>query len=1313
MAGGKVSILVDPDLTGFPGKLRAGLSGATGAAGLAGRAIGTALAGGTAVAAIGFKKVLDIGIEFQSSLNTLQAVTKATDAQMKAVSSTATTLGNDLSLPATSAADAAAAMTELAKGGLTVEQAMTAAKGTLQLAAAAHIDAAQAAEIQANALNVFGLSADQAGHVADVLANTANAASGEITDMAAALQAGGSVAAQFGISVDDTATAIGVFAKNGIQGSDAGTLLKSTLLALASPSKQAATALQTLGVDAFDAQGKFVGLPVIFDQLQQAQQRMTPEAYAAATSIAFGSDAARAAGIAAREGGAGFLDMAGKVRQAGGAAEAAAAKSKGLGGALEGFKSQLETIAITIFGKVSPGLEKFVRDGAEGLPKLAEGAGKLFTQLKPVGDGFGAVFTALKPIATGIASVVTAGSGLGPVGVAATVFGGALKVAAAIITPFAAAAGALLKIFGALPGPIQAAVSALLLFKVGPALLAGLFGGLRKTNTEAAGAGRSMGLLGRTFSTVTAPVGKVVSGLTTGTKAIKSFGDQMKLQQQLALGFGHNLTKLEAAQSAFLTSTNKTVVGVRNFTTTVGQIKAGAAGAGAPITTLAASMRALGEQSGNLGKIGSAFTTAAAGATRFKTLAGGAAAVGTTVKVGLSSLTSFLGGPWGVALAAGGVALSLLGQHQEEAAAKAAAHQQALEGLRGTLDTLSGSVTDATEKQKAQELAADGTLKAVQALGIAVDDYTQASLGNAPVLASVNAQLAAQEKAAISSSLAWKLNSTQLEAAGISLDTLASAAIGAPEGLQKVSDAITRAGGASSSAGKELQALVDHFRESSDAAVTLGQKMNLSAKDMATLAEQQKLAAEASKDFATRLESIKPGLATLKDGAKPIGQVKVALDQMGAAALKSATSAGKSSAALYGNAVGAEAARAKMVELRAQFVQAAEGAGLTEQRANELADSLGLIPDKVATTFQTNAPQVQAEVDKIRAAILATPDKKSIVIDAPSQEVQAALRGLGATIETIPNSKQVRITLDDAGARAKGEQLKTLLNGITGMAKVDANIAPGTAKGDQLKRYIDGLTGIMTDDGNIKPGVDKANQLKTFVDGIIGIITEDGNNAEGKAKADELKAYADALRAQLQIDADVSAAKAAIDSFVKSQQGRSVTIAIKASGGIGTVGRAFGGVDVKGYAAGGATSLRKMSNLRADVVRPGQLRVIGDNMRFPEFFIPADRNSRRSRALLEQLMRTMGYIGSYRAYADGGVAVSGSGRDIVLTRLINELGALSLASRGSGAVAAATRAGDLIVNQQILPRSEVSSSAIARDSVRKIRHARFTGGLGK
>lgn len=380
-AGGVVEIRVEPDLKGFGSKLNSGVtSAARGVNDSAFRGIGTKLAAavGVGLAVKGIadfgKSVIKVGIETADSLNTLQAASRATDTQMQAVKATARALGNDLSLPATSAKDAAAAMTELVKASFSVADAQAAAKGSLQLAAAAQIDAARAAQIQANALNAFGLQAKEAGRVADVLANTANAASGEITDVAGALQQAGTVAAGAGISIEDTATAIGLLANAGIQGSDAGTLLKSTLLALRDTGKPAQAAIKDLGLTVYDSQGRFVGLRSIVDDLAQAQGRMSQESFEAATNVLFGSDASRFAAVAAAEGAVGFDKMAKAVGRQGGAAEVAAAKTKGLGGAIEGFKSQVETFKLDLYDRGAPGIERLVRYASAAFPKIASAA---------------------------------------------------------------------------------------------------------------------------------------------------------------------------------------------------------------------------------------------------------------------------------------------------------------------------------------------------------------------------------------------------------------------------------------------------------------------------------------------------------------------------------------------------------------------------------------------------------------------------------------------------------------------------------------------------------------------------------------------------------------------------------------------------------------------------------------------------------------------------------------------------------------------------------------------------------------------------
>jgi TP901 family phage tail tape measure protein len=1297
VAGGKVSILVDPDFTGFPGKLQAGLAGATGAASNAGRVIGMAIAAGTAVAAVGLQKVITLGITYEQNMNTLQAVTGATAAQMQAVGATASQLGSDLSLPATSAADAAAAMTELAKGGLTVDQAMQAARGTLQLAAAAQIDGAAAAEIQTNALNAFGLSADNAGRVADVLANVANASSGEITDFAAALQAGSAVASQFGISIEDTATALGLFANSGIKGSDAGTLLKSALLALASPSKQGAKALEELGVNAFNAQGNFVGLPAIFDQLNAASKRMTPEQYAAAASIAFGSDAARLAGIAARTSGGDWDKMSAAVSKSGGAADVAAAKTKGLGGAVEGFKSQLETVGLQVFDKIKTPLESMVRSAAEGLPKVVDQLGQLGTKglaaVRPIGDGFKAVWDSLEPVRTGIANIVTAGGGLGTVAAAASLLGGALQIVATVIGPLATLAGGLLTIFSQLPGPIQTAALALLALKVGPAILSGLSGGLRKTNTEAGGANRAVGLLGKSFQAATSPVRALVTGTASAGSAIKSFGQEMKVQQSLAKSYGTNLGTLGAAHATFATTGNTAITAVRNFSTSLQAIQAGARAAGTSITPVQASMKALAETRADttLGAIARSFDTAAAGATRFKTTAGLAAGVGKTITTGLGSLVGFLGGPWGLALAAGALALGAFGASQEAAKQKAAEHRAELDSLRGTLDQVTGAVTQATITEKANQLAKDGTLQKVKDLGINTNDYTRAMLGEAGALGTVNTQLQAHVQNMIATSPVYQEAGTSIDALGLTLDDLTQAALGSPAALQKIQLAIGSIPSAEAQAAMRL--LVDEMLAAAAPAADLAKSIGLSVPEIQKLKQEQQLAAEASKSFGESLALVSNSLGGLKSGAAPTAAMATALNGLSDAAKKAATDAGTAALAL-GGVEGASAAAAKsMAESRAAFVAAAEGAGLTTEAANALADKIGLIPAVAATQFTTNAAAVEQEVTGIVQKMQAIPGQKTITVDFLSAAAEKQLTDLGAKITRMPNG-MVKIDADDSLAKSKADQLKPYIDGIVGMAKADADTAPGTAKGDALKVYIDQLQAFVQMDGNIQPGTAKADMLKQHVDNLIGIMTQDGNNQPGTQKGDELKAYVDGLKATVLVDADVEQAIQQINDFVANASQMQIRIPILATGGL-----AIGGI-VEKYAKGGLAGARPMRANFGQIVPPRRLRVIGDRSRDDEAFIPINRSA-RSKMLLMMAAQRMGFD-LVRRYAEGGIEAARL-QSTSLSRLRSEVRA---AAAGASAAAGPASSGPLVGTINVAPPAGIGPSAVAGEVMFRLRHTR-------
>lgn len=332
--------------------------------------------------------------DYEQGLNIFKSVSGATAQQMAMVAAKARELGQDASLPGVSARDAANAMTELSKAGLSVNDTLAASKGVMSLAKAGQIDVADAATIAAQALNAFKLKGSDAGKVADVLANGANASATDIRGLSLGLQQSAAVASQFGVSLEDTVTTLGLFANRGMQGSDAGTSLKTMLISLANPSKKAANLMHELGINAYDASGKFVGMRQLAQNLQNGLKGLSEEQKQQALATIFGTDAFRAAAFLADSAGKSYDDMSKAVGRSGAAMDLAKAQNSGFNGALDNLKSTIETVATDFGQKLLPELTKIIKQLANS--GVIEAFGNVLIALLPVLKMVAAGFVALK-----------------------------------------------------------------------------------------------------------------------------------------------------------------------------------------------------------------------------------------------------------------------------------------------------------------------------------------------------------------------------------------------------------------------------------------------------------------------------------------------------------------------------------------------------------------------------------------------------------------------------------------------------------------------------------------------------------------------------------------------------------------------------------------------------------------------------------------------------------------------------------------------------------------------------------------------------
>ncbi len=356
---------------------------------------------------------IKMAADFETSMAVLQQTSGASAEEMAALSAKAVELGADMRLPGTSASDAATAMLELSKAGVSVNDVLAASRGVLQLSAAGQLSNAAAAEVTAAALNMFGLKGSEASRVADLLAASANASAADVSEMAAALQQGGSVAAAAGVPIEDMTTALALMANAGIKGSDAGTSMKTMLMRLMAPTSTAAATMEQLGIKVYDAQGKMLPLPAIIEQFSSKLGGMSQEQRNAALSTIFGTDAIRAANTVLMGGTAAWNSMEGAVTKTGAAQALAGAQMTGLNGAFGGLKSAIETTLLTAGQPFLQMLTNLVT----GIGNIVSGIGQANPLVLQIGMALLAVLAVVAPLGLAIGMMSTAFSVLlSPIG---------------------------------------------------------------------------------------------------------------------------------------------------------------------------------------------------------------------------------------------------------------------------------------------------------------------------------------------------------------------------------------------------------------------------------------------------------------------------------------------------------------------------------------------------------------------------------------------------------------------------------------------------------------------------------------------------------------------------------------------------------------------------------------------------------------------------------------------------------------------------------------------------------------------------------
>ncbi|MFQ6825462.1 MAG: phage tail tape measure protein [Faecalimonas sp.] len=332
-----------------------------------------------------------------------------------------------------SATDAGNAITELAKGGLTEADIKAGAlKTTMDLAASSGMDLGEAANVVVQTMGAFGLSANESAEAANALAGAAAASSTDVEPLTQALAQCSAGAKNAGWSIQETTAVLARFADAGIEGSDAGTSLKTMLKRLAAPTDSAATMIEQLGIQTRDSNGDLLGASEIAEELQNKLGGLDSASRDAALSTIFGSDAMRAATVMMNSGTEGLQKYIDAANDQEAAQRLANSQMSDGSRAIEKLKGSLETAAIQIGDTLAPIVQKvaeLITALVNKFSALPEGVQQVIVVVGILVAALGPLLMVIGQISLGISAVAGALSKLSGIGGVATKLVGGIKTA--------------------------------------------------------------------------------------------------------------------------------------------------------------------------------------------------------------------------------------------------------------------------------------------------------------------------------------------------------------------------------------------------------------------------------------------------------------------------------------------------------------------------------------------------------------------------------------------------------------------------------------------------------------------------------------------------------------------------------------------------------------------------------------------------------------------------------------------------------------------------------------------------------------------
>lgn len=423
ISAGTIMAYMDLDMSSFnsaidmageqlSGFASGGVAGALGSIGAAAETAGRALTlGVTAPLMTAAGAAIQTGMQFDASMSNVYGLMSSlnlSQAQMDALRDTAREMGATTKFSASEAADA---MGYMALAGWDDAQVIAGIPGVLNLAAAANMDLAKASDIVTDTMTPFGMAAERAGEAADVFAYAQANSNTTVEALGEAMKYAAPTADAFGMTLQDTAAAMGVLANAGIKGSQGGTTLNAMLRDMKNNAKNGAIAIGKTKVALTNADGSYRSYAAIIRDIDKATSSMTASQRDAALSAIFGDESLKGILATLKQGPDALDAMTEGMYACGGAAEDMAAT---MGDNLKGDLAILESGAQDMAIALSDWLMPAARGMVQGITDMIGKFNALDDGTKNTIFRIGAMAAASGPLLLNGGKVLTLLSGVNP-----------------------------------------------------------------------------------------------------------------------------------------------------------------------------------------------------------------------------------------------------------------------------------------------------------------------------------------------------------------------------------------------------------------------------------------------------------------------------------------------------------------------------------------------------------------------------------------------------------------------------------------------------------------------------------------------------------------------------------------------------------------------------------------------------------------------------------------------------------------------------------------------------------------------------------